>query len=103
MEQITFCSRKDVIHVDKTNGTSVNYYIFPEYEVHTNCIAPHSVQEWHYHEKISETLLITKGKLLCRYLEGTDQHSRYLYEGIWSRWETVSIHLKMIQRKKFNL
>ena len=35
MEQITFCSRKDVIHVDKTNGTSVNYYIFPEYEVHT--------------------------------------------------------------------
>ena len=66
MEQITFCSRKDVIHVDKTNGTSVNYYIFPEYEVHTNCIAPHSVQEWHYHEKISETLLITKGKLLCR-------------------------------------
>ena len=81
MEQITFCSRKDVIHVDKTNGTSVNYYIFPEYEVHTNCIAPHSVQEWHYHEKISETLLITKGKLLCRYLEGTDQHSRYHYEG----------------------
>ena len=27
MEQITFCSRKDVIHVDKTNGTSVNYYL----------------------------------------------------------------------------
>ena len=49
--------------------------------MHTNCIAPYSIQEWHYHEKIIETLLITKGKLLCRYLEGTDQHSRYLYEG----------------------
>ena len=81
MDQITFHSKKDAIHADKPNGTSVDYYIFPEYEVHTNCIAPYSIQEWHYHEKIIETLLITKGKLLCRYLEGTDQHSRYLYEG----------------------
>ena len=71
MDQITFHSKKDAIHADKPNGTSVDYYIFPEYEVHTNCIAPYSIQEWHYHEKIIETLLITKGKLLCRYLEGT--------------------------------
>ena len=103
MEQITFCSRKDVIHVDKTNGTSVNYYIFPEYEVHTNCIAPHSVQEWHYHEKISETLLITKGNYYAVIWKARISIPGIFMKGIWSRWETVSIHLKMIQRKKFNL
>ena len=28
---------------------------------------PHTVQEWHFHSKIDENLLITKGKLLCKY------------------------------------
>ena len=30
---------------------------------------PHTVQEWHFHEKIDENILITKGKLLCKYVE----------------------------------
>ena len=47
---------------------SNNYYIFDESEIHLHKIMPHTVQEWHFHEKIDETLLITKGKLLCKYI-----------------------------------
>ncbi len=60
---------KDSIHVVKETGTEVNYYIFKEAEIHLNKIMPHTVQEWHFHTKIDENLLITKGTLLCRYLD----------------------------------
>ena len=57
----------DSIYVKKDNGTEVNYFIFNEAEIHLNKILPHTVQEWHFHSKIDENLLITKGKLLCKY------------------------------------
>lgn len=31
---------RDAIHVDKENGTAVDYFIFPEFEIHRNCISP---------------------------------------------------------------
>lgn len=61
--------KEESIHVQKETGTEVNYYIFDESEIHLNKIMPHTIQEWHYHEKIDETLLITKGKLLCKYID----------------------------------
>lgn len=60
---------EDSIHVIKETGTEVNYYIFDEAEIHLNRIMPHTVQEWHFHRKIDENLLITKGKLLCKYID----------------------------------
>lgn len=57
------------VYVQKETGTEVNYYIFDESEIHLNKIMPHTVQEWHFHEKIDETLLITRGKLLCKYID----------------------------------
>ncbi len=60
---------KDSIHVAKETGTEVNYYIFEEAEIHLNKIMPHTVQEWHFHTNIDEILLITEGKLLCRYMD----------------------------------
>ena len=30
---------------------------------------PHTIQEWHFHEKIDENILITKGTLLCKYVD----------------------------------
>ncbi len=53
----------DAISVIKENKTSVNYYIFSEFEVHTNTIPPGSVQEWHYHSVIEETILVTGGQM----------------------------------------
>lgn len=64
-----FYQIKDSIEVHKESGTDVNYFIFHEYEIHRNKIAPHTRQEWHYHSKIEETLLITKGELVCYWIE----------------------------------
>lgn len=79
MIPIIFKTPRDAIHVDKESGTSVDYHIFEEYEIHVNRVMPHTVQEWHSHAKIIETLFVTKGKLLCRYLgDGGKEESRYL-------------------------
>lgn len=63
MDIIEFLGQDDSINVNKDNGTSVSYFIFNEYEIHINKIAPYSVQEWHFHSKIEETILIIKGEL----------------------------------------
>lgn len=79
MMPIIFKAIQDAIHVDKKTGTSVDYYIFDEYEIHVNKIQPHTVQEWHSHARIIETLLVTKGRLLCRYLDHDgSKKDRYL-------------------------
>lgn len=59
----------DSIHVIKETGTEVNYYIFDEAEIHLNKIMPHTIQDWHFHKKINENILITKGCLLCKYID----------------------------------
>lgn len=64
---------KDSVYVRKDTGTEVNYYIFDEAEIHLNKMMPHTIQEWHFHEQIDETILITKGSLLCRYVDGNDE------------------------------
>jgi len=67
----------DSIEVHKKNGTDVNYFIFPEFEIHLNRITPHTIQEWHYHSQIEEALLITKGALTCYWIEN-EQEKKYL-------------------------
>jgi mannose-6-phosphate isomerase-like protein (cupin superfamily) len=41
-----------------------------------NKISPKSIQEWHYHSKIEETLMIIKGELTCRWLEYDEEKSK---------------------------
>lgn len=76
MENIQFIEKNDAINIHKVNGTDVSYYIFNEYEVHINKISPKSIQEWHYHSKIEETLVIIKGELTCRWLECGKERSK---------------------------
>lgn len=78
MSQIIFKTKKDAIHVDKDNGTSVDYYLFDEFEIHQNIIQPHTLQEWHYHQKIKEIIVVNKGTLLCHYLENNIPKKRLL-------------------------
>lgn len=78
---IEFKTIEESIHVKKDNGTDVNYYIFDEYEIHLNKIEPKSVQEWHYHSQIEETILVTKGVLYCKWLENDMEKSRYVKPG----------------------
>jgi mannose-6-phosphate isomerase-like protein (cupin superfamily) len=56
-------SKNQAIHVDKPEGSSVDYYIFPEYEIHYNEIKPGTVQQWHHHTQISETLFLIEGEI----------------------------------------
>ncbi|PIR62458.1 MAG: cupin [Candidatus Pacebacteria bacterium CG10_big_fil_rev_8_21_14_0_10_42_12] len=61
-------SQNQAIHVDKEEGTSVDYYLFPEYEVHYNEVKPGVVQLWHHHSNISETLFIIEGEIEAHWL-----------------------------------
>lgn len=65
------------IHVDKTNGTEVGYYLLDDAEIHYNKINPHTLQEWHRHHHISENIFILKGKLVYRYLDEIS-HEQFL-------------------------
>ena len=62
-------SKSDAIHVEKINGTVVDYFIFPEFEIHRNRIPPHSTQEWHFHSKIEEVIVVTQGELVLSWME----------------------------------
>jgi len=62
--------KQDAIHVDKPEGTKVDYYLRKEYEVHFNEQVPRSTQTWHHHEQILETLFIIEGELTAKWKEG---------------------------------
>ncbi|MCB7318304.1 cupin domain-containing protein [Lacrimispora sp. 210928-DFI.3.58] len=74
--KMEFYGKEDAVNVSKSNGTDVSYFIFEEYEIHLNRIAPHTVQEWHYHQKIEETLLVTKGELTAYWQEDGETRTR---------------------------
>lgn len=74
--EMKFYTDKDAIQIHKDNGTDVSYFIYDEYEIHLNRIAAGSVQEWHYHSRIEETLLITKGELTAYWLDNGIKKSR---------------------------
>ena len=65
------------IHVDKTNGTEVDYYLLDDAEIHYNKINPRTLQEWHRHHHISENIFILKGELVYRYLDEIS-HEQFL-------------------------
>jgi uncharacterized RmlC-like cupin family protein len=71
----------EAIFRDKGNGTSVRYYIYPEYEVHYNDILAHTVQQWHHHEVIEETLYIVAGQLMAYWAEDDSVYSEKLNQG----------------------
>lgn len=56
-------SRQDGIFVKKDEGTEVVYHLFPEYEIHYNEVPAGTVQHWHHHQKVEETLYIISGEL----------------------------------------
>ena len=62
--------KNDASHIDKPEGTKVDYYLRDEYEVHYNEQVPGSTQTWHHHEQILETLFIIEGELTAKWKEG---------------------------------
>jgi hypothetical protein len=69
MSKVEILTKKDAISVLKENGTQVDYYIFDEFEIHQCKISPHSIQEWHKHEKIEEVIVVTQGDICVKWKE----------------------------------
>ena len=88
------------IHVDKTNGTEVDYYLLDDAEIHYNKINPHTLQEWHRHRPISENIFVLKGELVYRYLDKTNKEQYLkLKQGIYFWLKKIYILLKIKQMK----
>jgi len=69
-------SKSDALHVDKSEGTRVDYYLRDEYEIHYNEQAPHSIQTWHSHEHIWETLFIVEGELTSKWKDDSGKETK---------------------------
>src|SRR6266498_2594896 len=77
------------IFVKKPEGTDVTYYIFPEYELHYNIVAPGTIQQWHHHEKIEETLFIISGEIEAHWLQNGKKLKKLLKPGDIARVENT--------------
>jgi uncharacterized cupin superfamily protein len=66
-------SQNQAVHIDKAEGSAVEFYIFPEYEVHYNEIKPGTVQLWHHHSRISETLFVVSGEIEAHWIDENGQ------------------------------
>lgn len=67
---------QSAIHVDKEEGSSVDYYVFPEYEIHYNEIKPGTIQSWHHHPTISETLYVMEGTIEAHWVDAHGQKQK---------------------------
>lgn len=73
--------KEEAKFVVKPDGTKIWYYLFPEYEVDYNEIAPGVTQVWHCHEMIEEVIYIISGQMLAEWIEGDKRRSKLLGEG----------------------
>lgn len=64
------------IHVDKEEGTSVDYFLFPEYEIHYNEVKPGVTQLWHHHPKIWETIFMIEGELEAHWQDASNNKQK---------------------------
>jgi mannose-6-phosphate isomerase-like protein (cupin superfamily) len=74
-------TRADSIYTDKGDGTQVNYYLFDEYEIHANVIEAGTVQGWHHHDRIIETLYVVSGSIEARWIDNGATATRRLDRG----------------------
>lgn len=81
MSQPEIITIEDSISVVKDNRTRVNYFIFNEYEIHLNTIPSGAVQEWHFHSKLEESILILTGELLLSWQDQGQFYNQLLKEG----------------------
>jgi mannose-6-phosphate isomerase-like protein (cupin superfamily) len=73
--------KKDAVHADKPEGTSVDYYLRDEYELHCNEQAPNTTQTWHHHKAILEALFIIEGELTAEWKENGENKKQPVKSG----------------------
>ncbi len=68
-QEIEIRNSKEALSRVKKNGTEVQYFLYPEFEVHTNKIPPGSIQDWHRHQQVEEVIVVTSGKISIETIE----------------------------------
>lgn len=83
--------KSDVTHIEKPEGTSVDYFLFDDFELHYNEQAPHTTQMWHKHAQIWESLYIIDGELVARWRDEAGEHESVVRAGDYVESER-SVH-----------
>lgn len=80
MEKINITRQAQNIHARKDTKTLVDYFLFDEYEIHNHIMPPNCIQDWHYHAKIEEVILVTMGTMEV-YWRGQETYHQTLFAG----------------------
>lgn len=81
MIDMRIIKKSEAVRVSKPEGTDVDYFLFDDYEVHYNEQAPGTMQTWHHHEEIWETLYIIDGELAARWREDGEEKTQVVRAG----------------------
>lgn len=84
-------NRQDAIHKEKPDGTRVDYYLQPEYEIHYNEVPSGTTQEWHSHQTVEEVIFMINGSLEVEWLEENKKLKETVQKGDLIRVEN-SVH-----------
>lgn len=63
-EALSLQKLQEAISVKKVEGTEVDYFLYPEFEVHRNVLPPDVIQGWHTHSVVEEVIVCTKGHFI---------------------------------------
>ena len=74
-------SKSETLHVVKSEGTDVSYYLRDEYELHYNEQAPWTTQTWHHHKEILEALFLISGELTAEWKEDGAVKKKIIKQG----------------------
>lgn len=79
-DAIDITRQASAISVTKSSGTQVDYYLYPEFEIHVNILPAGVVQDWHKHQQLDENIIVTSGEITVEYLENGHVSSQTVQE-----------------------
>lgn len=79
-DAIEITRQTSAISVTKSSGTQVDYYLYPEFEIHVNILPAGVVQDWHKHQQLDENIIVTSGEITVEYLENGHVSSQTVQE-----------------------
>ena len=97
-QEIEIRNSKEALSRVKKNGTEVQYFLYPEFEVHTNKIPPGSIQDWHRHQQVEEVIVVTSGKISIETIENATLERAEVKQGDVLRVKN-SIH-RLVNRNR---
>lgn len=71
----------DHAHREVTTQRTRYHFRFPEYELHLNELQPQAATDWHHHEQVWETVVVTHGALTLRWRLDGQIRQRIIRQG----------------------